>query len=178
MVKFYGFSYALSRMGAAFAATALVFIVLFIMIEIILRSVFSTSTFIMDEFVGYAVSISVIWSLGYALENNKLIRVNLLLPHLSLLYRNILTALSAFVASFATIALISVFWTRVTRAYTRGTVSSTLAAVPTWIPETLMIIGLSIFALQLFAYGLRHLTGHPSPAPLETLINSEQTVSH
>lgn len=173
MAQFYVFSYAVSRIGAVVAAISLVFMVALITLEITLRSVFSTSTFVMDEFVGYAVSIAVIWSLGYALENERLIRVNLLLANISAKFRDLLTAASAFVASFATIALITVFWTRATRAYTRGTVSSSLAAVPTWIPEALMMIGLAIFALQAFAYGLRHLTGHPSPAPQETPITSE-----
>lgn len=167
MSQFYSFAYAISRAGAVVAAAALIFMVLIIALEIILRGVFSTSTFVMDEFVGYAVSVCVIWSLGYVLENSRLIRVNLLLPHLAPRARDLLTAVSAFVAGAATIALITVFWTRATRAYNRGTVSSSLAEVPTWIPETLMLIGLSIFTLQLFAYGLRNLTGHPSPAPEE-----------
>lgn len=169
MPQFYSFSYAISRMGAVVAAAALIFMVLIIALEITLRGVFSTSTFVMDEFVGYGVSVCVIWSLGYVLENSRLIRVNLLLPHLKPKAQDLLTAVSAFVTSAATIALITVFWARATRAYSRGTVSSSLAEVPTWIPETLMLIGLSIFALQLFAYGLRHLTGHPSPAPEETV---------
>ena len=168
MARFYSAAYALSCAGAAVAAAALVFMVLMIALEITLRGVFSTSTFVMDEFVGYAVSICVIWSLAYVLENGRLIRVNLLLPHLKPRAADILTALSAFVASAFTVALITVFWTRAARAYTRGTVSSSLAQVPTWIPETAMIIGLGLFALQLVAYGLRHLTGHPSPAPVET----------
>jgi len=56
------------------------------------------------------------------------------------------------------------YWTRAARAWQRGTVSSSIAAVPTWIPEAIMLTGLAIFTLQLFAYALRHLTGHASPA--------------
>lgn len=167
MARFYSAAYALSCVGAAVAAAALVFMVLMIALEITLRAVFSTSTFVMDEFVGYAVSICVIWSLGYVLENGRAIRVNLLLPHLKPRMADILTALSAFVTAFVTIALIAVFWTRAARSYSRGTVSSSLAQMPTWIPETAMIIGLGLFAFQLVAYGLRHLTGHASPAPVE-----------
>lgn len=174
MSRFYSIAYGISCAGAIVSAIALMFMVAMIALEITLRSVFSTSTFVMDEFVGYAVSICVIWSLGYVLENSRLIRVNLLLPHLNPRVADALTALSAFVTAAAAMALISVFWLRATRAYSRGTVSSSLAQVPTWIPETMMIIGLSIFVLQLVAYGLRHLTGHVSPAPAETDLLAEK----
>ncbi|MCB1470172.1 MAG: TRAP transporter small permease [Rhizobiaceae bacterium] len=174
MSRFYSATYVISCFGAAVAAAALVFMVSLITLEITLRAVFSTSTFVMDEFVGYALSISIVWSLGYVLENNKLIRVNLLLPHLNSRMAELLTALSALLTCAATIALVTVFWTRAIRAYTRGTVSSSIAQVPTWIPETMMLVGLLLFSLQLAAYGLRHLTGHPSQAPAQAGLPYEE----
>lgn len=168
MVRFYSVAYAISCFGAAVAAAALVCMVLLIALEITLRGVFSTSTFIIDEFVGYAVSISVVWSLGYVLENNRLIRVNLMLPHLKQRIADALIGLSALLTCAATIALIGVFWARAARSYSRGTVSASIAQIPTWIPETLMIVGLGIFALQLVAHGLHHLTGQRLGAAVKT----------
>ncbi|MDO5604998.1 MAG: TRAP transporter small permease [Paracoccus sp. (in: a-proteobacteria)] len=165
MFRFYAFAYALSRIGAVVAALAVVFMVGVILLEIVLRSVFSTSTFVTDEFVGYAVSVCVIWSLGYVLEHEELIRVNLILSRLSPRGRDLFSAVSAFVVALATAGLIWMFWLRAARAWSRGTVSSSLAAVPTWIPESAMMIGLGIFLIQLVAFGLRHLYGHPSLAP-------------
>ena len=168
MARFYAFAFGVSRLAAVAAAGAMVFMVGIIALEIILRALFSTSTFVTAEFVGYAMMLCVVWSLGYVLESGQLIRVQLLLTHLPPRARNLLTAGAAFAVGLGTVGLALVFWTRAARAYQRGTVSSSIAAVPTWIPETIMLIGLLVFAIQLFALGLRHVTGHPSPAaPVE-----------
>lgn len=167
MARFYASVFGVSQLAAIVAAAAMVFMVGIIALEIILRALFSTSTFVAPEFVGYAMMLCVIWSLGYVLESGQLIRVQLLLVHLPPRARDLLTA-AAFLVGCGTLGLALVFWTRAARAYQRGTVSSSVAAVPTWMLETIMLVGLLIFALQLFAHGLRHVTGHPSPAaPVE-----------
>lgn len=167
MSRFFAFVYGLSRGAAALAALALVAMVVLIAVEIALRALFSTSTFVVEEFVGYGLTICVIWSLGYVLEHDQLIRVNLLLGRLSPRMQDRLTALAAFVVGIAVAGLAWVFWLRMLRAWSRGTVSSSIAAVPGWIPEVALLLGLALFALQLFAHGLRHLLGQPSPAPHE-----------
>ena len=61
------------------SAALLVLMVLHILLEIVLRSFFASSTFVLDEFVGYGVAAMTFLSLGYALETDSLIRVQLLL---------------------------------------------------------------------------------------------------
>lgn len=139
-----------------------------IVLEILMRHFFSTSTFVLDEFVGYFLAVSVIWALGYTLEHESLIRVDLVTQWLPKAVQNFLMALSAFVTAFCAFGLAMYFLQRADRAWDRGTVSSSIAKVPIAIPEMLMMIGLLIFSLQLVAFGLRHLTGHPSPASIET----------
>lgn len=163
MQRIYKIVYRTSQFSAIVAAAALIYMVGHIAIEIIMRGVFASSTFVTYEFVGYAISICIIWSLGYTLEHEQLIRVGILLDRLPKRAQEIMTAVAAFAVCAATIGLAAVFWLRVARAYNRGTVSSSIAAVPTWIPEAVMLIGLCLFALQLAAYGLRHLTRHASP---------------
>ncbi|SEK39865.1 TRAP transporter small permease subunit [Pacificibacter marinus] len=165
MARFYSNVFALSRLAAVIAACALVYMVSHIAYEIILRSFFATSTFVLDEFVGYAIGICIIWSLGYVLEHGDLIRVGLVLDRLPERAQQLLTAVSALVACALSVGLAWMFWIRVARAWSRGTVSSSVAAVPTWIPEGAIMVGLGVFALAAFAHGLRHITGHPSPAP-------------
>lgn len=169
MTRFYSGVYALSRLAAAIAACALVYMVGHIAYEIVLRSVFSASTFVLDEFVGYGIGICVIWSMGYVLEQGDLIRVGILLDRLPRRAQALLTAGAALAAAALTAGLVWMFWIRVARAWTRGTVSSSVAAVPTWIPEGAIMLGLAIFALAALAHGLRKITGHPSPAPQSSL---------
>lgn len=164
MAKFYSSIYGISCAAAVMSAASVVFMVGIIALEIVLRAVFSTSTFVTGEFVGYAMMICVLWSLGYALESGHLIRVHLLLSHVSVGISNLMTSLASFAVGAGSVWLAIIFWTRAARAWQRGTVSSSVAAVPTWIPEAILTVGLGLFALQAFAYCLRHLTGHPSPS--------------
>jgi TRAP-type C4-dicarboxylate transport system permease small subunit len=165
MTRFYLAVYRVSQAAAVVAATAIVLMTALIAVEIALRFFFSTSTFVQDEFVGYGLSICIVWSLGYTLEHGNMIRVNLLITRLSPRNRALLTALGAGLTLALVLGLAWMFWLRTERAFGRGTVSASSAEVPTWIPEGLMLVGLLLFALQLAAHGARHLTGHPSPAP-------------
>lgn len=156
--------FALSRLAGGLAGLLLVAMVLHILLEIVLRAFFSTSTFVLDEFVGYGVAAITFLSLGYTLEHGELIRVNLLLSRSRGWARR---ALEVLAASF-TLALLTFlgwfFWFRVMRHVTRGTVSSSIAQVPMWIPEGLVLLGLGLFWLQMLAYLIRMLFGSSDQA--------------
>ena len=68
-----------SRLAAQLSAVLLVAMVCHIIVEIVLRSFFATSTFVLDEVVGYGVAAMTFLSLGYALEQGAMIRVNVLI---------------------------------------------------------------------------------------------------
>ncbi|MCA1298788.1 TRAP transporter small permease subunit [Stappia indica] len=170
MTRFYSGVFILSRLAAVIAACAMIYMVGHIAYEIILRSFFATSTFVLDEFVGYGIGVCVIWSLGYVLEHGDLIRVGLVLEHLPARGQELFTAAAALIAAAMSAGLAWMFWIRVARAWSRGTVSSSVAAVPTWIPEGAIMVGLCVFSLAALAHGLRHITRHPSPAPQTPLV--------
>ena len=155
--------FAISRLGAAIACAILVGIVGLILFEITLRFFFSTSTFVLQEFVGYGVATCTFMSLGYALEHNSLIRVNVLLTRVGPGWRRVLEGLASVLTMGIVAMLMWFFWLRVLRHWTRGSVSNSIAEVPLWIPEGALLLGLGIFWLQLFAYGLRQVTGHMPP---------------
>jgi TRAP-type C4-dicarboxylate transport system permease small subunit len=155
--------FQVSRLAAYLAGAVLLAMTSHIIYEIVLRIAFSTSTFILDEIVGYGVAACTFLALGYALEVGGLIRVNLLLKALGD------DGLARRVAETAAIALtltvvgfqIGYFWKSVARNWERGAVSETVAEVPLWIPEGLMMLGLAVFWLQLSVYLLRVLVGLP-----------------
>lgn len=165
MLRFQTFAYTLSRIAAGVAALALAGMVLHILYEIVLRYFFATSTYVLDEFVGYGVAACTFLALGYALENGNLIRMNALLARTEGTARRTLELLCALLAMTVTAMLIWFFWIRVLRHWTRGTTSSSIAQVPMWIPEGLVLLGLVVFAIQLLAYLLRQIV--PVPPPVE-----------
>ncbi|TVP43527.1 MAG: TRAP transporter small permease [Halomonas sp.] len=147
----------LCRIGAYLACAILVGMVGLIAYEIFLRSVFSTSTFVMSEFVGYGVASATFLALADALRTGDVIRVGLLLERTQGLARRLLEVVAALVGLASVTVLIWFFWLRVIRAWTRGTVSSSLAEVPIWIPEGIIMVGLGLLALQLIAHVLRQI---------------------
>ena len=67
-------------------------------------------------------------------------------------------AVSLSLALMCTMILIHLL---VGRARDRGAVSETVAEVPLWIPEGVMLVGLAVFWLHLVIYLLRVLVGLP-----------------
>ena len=156
--------FRISRGAAIVSAALLVLMVLHILTEIVLRSFFASSTFVLDEFVGYGVAAMTFLSLGYALEDGSLIRVQLLLTRSPPPARRGLEALCAALTLALSLFLIAHFWHSVSRNWSRGAVSQSIAEVPLWIPEGLVLLGLVLFALQLFAHLLRLLRPLPAGA--------------
>ena len=160
--------FGLSRLAAGLACLVVVAMVCHILYEIVLRTFFASSTFILDEVIGYGVAASTFLALGYSFEHGSLIRVGLLVGRLT---GNARRALEIF-CSLATLAVIGqltwyiglITW----RSWQRGRVSSSIAEIPLWIPESLILLGAVIFCLQLIAYMLRQFTDEPAPVPVET----------
>ncbi len=149
----------LSRLAGVVSAVILVGMVVHILVEIVLRSFFATSTFVLDEFVGYGVAAMTFLSLGYALNDGALIRVNIVLVRSRGRQRFALEIFSISVTLALTLFIAGYFWRSVARNWTRGAVSESIAEIPLWIPEGLVFLGMALFAVQLTAYLLRLVAG-------------------
>ena len=152
---------AISRYAAYMAIAVMIAMVVHIMVEIILRSFFATSTHVAEEFVGYGLAAVVYLALGHSLNQGGLIRVDLVLIRLPTRARRLIEV-AIILASFAAMLFVTYFVGRsVLQHYKRGTVSWTIAEVPFWIPEAIVLLGIVLFLLQLVAYLLRILSGGP-----------------
>tara|TARA_R110000868_G_scaffold162903_3_gene394848 strand:- start:340400 stop:340936 length:537 start_codon:yes stop_codon:yes gene_type:complete len=161
MSFFVKFVERLSWLGAYLAAITLVGMVSFILLEIVLRTVFDSSTFVMDEMVGYGVAATTFLALPYALGEGNIIRVELLFSHVSARKRKLLEMFSCLVGLVVTCVLISFVWIRVARAWSRNSVSSSIAEIPMWIPQGIILAGLCLLFLQLIALLIRQFTKEP-----------------
>lgn len=166
------FASLLSLSGAIGAVISIFFMVSIILVEIILRSLFSTSTFMMDELVGYAVSASAFLALGYTFEKSAIIRVTLLID----LARNrkyigkILEIMCCIFALSITGFLIYYFYGNVERQFMRGYSSGTMSGMPQWIPTSIMLFGLVTFWFQLLSYSIEVLFAE-TPNPKNKNVN-------
>ena len=133
------------------SAALLVYIVCHISVEIVLRSFFATSTFSMDEFVGYAIGSMTFLSLAHTFRHRKHIRVSILQ---SFIKGRAAIAIELICIAFTfgiTLFLARYIWRTLARDFTRGTVSPTLTETPIWLIDSAIFIGLILFMTQLLA---------------------------
>lgn len=156
----------LGALAAKLSGLILILMVALILYEIFLRSALGTSTFVMDEFVGYGVATMTFLSFAATLRDGVFIRVNLILTRLGERVRRALEVISCLAGtvlfSFLGFYFLRIVWTD----FSRGTVSNSIMEVPLWIPEAAMAAGLFIFVLQFAALTVAVFLGAP--------INDEQ----
>ena len=139
----------ISLTGAYVAAFLLVYMVCHILVEIFFRTVLDSSTYSLDEFVGYAVGAMTFLSLGHAFQRKALIRVNILTNSIKGLTSQIVEVLCILFTFFIISFFARYVWRSLTRNFERGTVSPTLTETPIWMVETVFFVGLSIFLFQM-----------------------------
>lgn len=144
-------SYRMAKTAAYLSAIILVYMVLHILLEITLRVFFARSTYVLDEFVGYGTASITFLCLAYSLHDDALIRVGMLLQKVGKRTRHVLELFSVSLTLLIVGMVIYYFWTKTFwRDLIRGTRSESIAEIHLWIPESLALIGLLLFALQLF----------------------------
>lgn len=152
----------LNKLSGGIAMLLIVYVLGHILLEIVLR-MFGTSTYVLDEFVGYAVATLTFLGLGYSLERGSLIRVGLIIERVPTRFRWVFD-LFATLVSLAIFAWIYSYWqTNVLRSFKRGTTSESLMETPLWIPQGLVLVGLGLLCFTLFTHALILLFRQQSP---------------
>jgi len=141
-----------SDAGMVLACLLLVLAVAHVLIEIVARDLFRTSTHMLDEMIGYAVCGITFFSLAYCVREGAMVRVNMLTRMAGSTGRRRIEIATATAASLTTGLLTYYSSLSVIRNLERGAKSETIAAVPLWIPEGFMLIGLTLLTLELAVY--------------------------
>ncbi|MEW5420959.1 TRAP transporter small permease subunit [Amorphus sp. 3PC139-8] len=147
----------LSDLSAVLAKILIVFIFAHILVEIAARNLFSTSTFVLDEFVGYSVAAATFLAAGATFKAGEFIRVGFLGELLNNRdrARAALEAACTLVTLAVVLMLARYFILNAIKHFERGVVSDTIAKTPLWVPEALVCFGLVMFALQLLSHLLQ-----------------------
>jgi TRAP-type C4-dicarboxylate transport system permease small subunit len=159
----------LASLSRFIAALMIVLISGLITFEIILRTVFGRSTFIVDEYVGYMVATGVIFGVSEAIQKGEMLRIGLLFDAIPSAGRRVLEILNVCVTVFAVGILTFYFAKFVLRQKSLGTLSATIAETPIWVPATIVTVGMAVIVLQLVLYAIRLMLGavvrEPSSPP-------------
>ncbi|MEP3295507.1 MAG: TRAP transporter small permease [Pseudoruegeria sp.] len=146
---------AVSYLSLICAGLILVYAVGHILLETVMRSLFDTSTHVLDEFIGFAILSITFLSLSWTLRDGSMIRVNLLTDRLPAETRMWLDAGVAFCATGLGAFFCTFLWRNLVKNWKRGAVSESVAEVPLWIPDLIVFIGASLLVMQLAAQALR-----------------------
>ncbi|WP_319536538.1 TRAP transporter small permease [uncultured Vibrio sp.] len=152
----------INKISLSVAAFLIIYILCHILLEISLR-LLGMSTYVLDEFVGYAVATMTFLALGYSLEQDSLIRVNVIIDRIPESKRWLLDFATSAIAAVFFSWIGSIWWTTVSRSLMRGTTSQSLAATPLWIPQGLVLIGICILCLTLITRALSLFMYHQPP---------------
>ncbi|MCA2012123.1 TRAP transporter small permease [Cereibacter sphaeroides] len=145
----------LMALGLVLAQLLIVYMMLHILLEIVLRVFFHTSTYSMQEFVGYALAGMVFLGLGDTFYQRRHVRVGLLISALPPAAQKVLDLICLIATGFVMSWLTSVVWSVFQRDLARGSVSPTVMAVPNWIIDFVILTGLVLFLLQIVTTTIR-----------------------
>lgn len=135
--------------GVLLASLLIVYMMVHILLEIVLRTFFSTSTYSMDEFVGYALCGLAFFALSDTFRQGRHIRVNILFGFIGKRTRLVMELLCHVLAFWMMSFLAQYIWRVLVRDYTRGSVSPTIMATPMWIIDAVIFTGLCMLLLQI-----------------------------
>ncbi len=144
----------LSKIALFAAAMILIYAVSHILLETLLRSLFSISTHVLDEFIGFAILSITFLSLSYTLRFDGMIRVNLLTARLPQKVQHLLEALVSFTGCGLVGFFCTFLWRNFAKNWSRGAVSESVAEVPLWIPDAIVLFGAGLLCMQLFLRGV------------------------
>ena len=145
----------LSFLALICAGMILVYAVSHILLETVLRSLFDTSTHVLDEFIGFSVLSITFLSLSWTLRDGGMIQVNLLTNRLPPRGQLWLQGAVATIATSLGTYFCTFLWRNLVKNWNRGAVSESVAEVPLWIPDLIVFVGACLLVLQLAASVIR-----------------------
>jgi TRAP-type transport system small permease protein len=139
----------IERLSLWLSSLCLIGMTLLMLLEIVLRSVFNSTTDNSDELVGYMLIGVSFLSLALCQSRGAFHRVEMVQMRLGPRGKAV-SALIFDTLSFGYIALTTWYFVQfVMSSYRREAVASTPLATPLWIPETVMVVGAAMLLLVL-----------------------------
>ena len=135
-----------ARVAAIVAGYAFAVLSIVICVEIIARKFFSFSLEAVDEFGGYTVAIATSLAFSFALSEGAHTRIDMLLPAFSPRARARLNWLAAVLMSFFACFIAHRAWSAFVQSIQYGSVSTSVWQIPLWLPQSLWVLALAIFA--------------------------------
>lgn len=125
----------------------LLFLSFLIVFEIFARKLFSYSLQGVDEIGGYVVAITGTFGFAYALIERTHTRIDIILDHVPPLIRNLLNVLAYGLVTGAALFMLRYGYEALSESILFGSLSPTPLQTVMWIPQSMWVAGLVVFAI-------------------------------
>jgi TRAP-type C4-dicarboxylate transport system permease small subunit len=147
-----GLIFRISRIASVTSAVILIYVTVHTLLEITLRTLFSVSTAVVVEFAGYGLASMTFLALSDTMRAGTLVRVNVLLNFVP---KGVRRALDVFcvASTFALTMFVTYFFViDIKRSFDRGFQTDSVVPLPSWLPPIGVVVGLTIFAIDLLLH--------------------------
>ena len=141
-------------LGEILASISVVLILVLVCAEVLFR-LFNRSTMIADELAAYLNAAIVFLGMTFTLREGGFIRIELIYERLSGAALRIVDLLCGLISLAFTLVMTWFIWEHITYAYAMNTRSTSVLQAPEYIPQSLMLIGMVMLALQLIVLTIR-----------------------
>ncbi|WP_331775995.1 TRAP transporter small permease subunit [Sulfurospirillum sp. 1612] len=150
---FLKFDKGLNTLGVFLSSLCIIALVALILLEIVLRTFFDTSTMFADEYSGYFYLASVFLSLGFAFREKAHIRINILTSRLkNVKLKQALDIYAGVVTFFVILFILYRVILMCMDSYEFEILSEGVSATPIYMTQIPMIVGLFIFVIAILAF--------------------------
>ena len=129
-----------------------------ITVEVLARNIFHTSTLISDEYSGYLMVFITYWGAATAFHSGSFVRVEALFDHFPQRVRVVLNYVYEFLFLVFNSYLCFYFLKALLDVITYGSVASTVARTPLWIPYSICWVGIFTFEVYLIVNLIEKIT--------------------
>ena len=129
--------------GAVFLAVSF-----YITVDVVGRKFFGRSTAVTDEMGGYALAFGSMWALAWTLRSGGHVRIDVILPKLPPVPRNVLDYLAMAVMILFAVMVATYSWTLAYESFDTDARAMSFLRTPVFVPQALLALGLSVLALE------------------------------
>lgn len=151
------FSNGLSRVGALISSICFIVLVVLIMTEIIGRSFFDYSTLLADEYSGYLYLATVFFGLGFTLNQEGHIRINLLTSRFSQNTQRYMDVFAGFMATGVMVFALYYSWLFMIDSKEMGMLSENVSETPLYLTQIPIVVGLFVFFVAFVIFTLKRI---------------------
>jgi TRAP-type C4-dicarboxylate transport system permease small subunit len=129
--------------GAVFLAVSF-----YITIDVVGRKFFGRSSAVTDEMGGYALAFGSMWALAWTLRSGGHVRIDVILPKLPPVLRNVLDYLAMGVMVLFASVVATYAWTLAYESFDTDARAMSFLRTPLYAPQGLLALGLSVLAVE------------------------------